>query len=360
MNYENHLLLAGGTIDITAHKVMENGYVEELIKATGGNWGGTSVDEEFMDFVKCLLGESVYNDIKKKTPNALFEACREFEMSKRAIKPKSDVKFSVRIPHVLGERYRKVNTKSTKIVTTREKQQISVTFTGDKLRMAAIDAESFFGKSITKITGHITRLLQHKEGTGISTIILVGGYADSPMLVDGIRLAFPKMCIIIPHEAIWSVLRGAVVFGHDPSLITRRRNKYNYGIQVFETFERSKHDEKYKYSKNGEERCGSLFSKLVEHEKIAIVGDYQQENRYQMESYNENGNFHLYSSLLNPKYIDEKGCNFIGCILPPGHGFLLNETINIQMHFGEPEIKFNAYQPKSGKSATYSLGVYEK
>lgn len=360
MNYENHLLLSGGTIDITAHKVMKNGYVEELIKATGGNWGGTSVDDEFMDFVKCLLGESVYNDIKKKTPNALFEACREFEMSKRAIKPNSDVKFSVRIPHVLGERYRKVNTKSTKVVTTRDKQQISVTFTGDKLRMAAIDAESFFGKSITNITGHITRLLQHKEGTGISTIILVGGYADSPMLVDGIRLAFPKMCIIIPHEAIWSVLRGAVVFGHDPSLITRRRNKYNYGIRVYETFEPSMHDEKYKYNENGEERCGSLFSKLAEHENIAIVGDYQQENRYLMESYSEDGNLPLYSSLSNPKYIDEKGCNFIGYILPSGHDFLLNETINVQMHFGEPEIIFKAYQPKSGKSATFGLGVYEK
>lgn len=30
--------LIGGTIDITAHQVMKDGYVRELIKATGGNW----------------------------------------------------------------------------------------------------------------------------------------------------------------------------------------------------------------------------------------------------------------------------------------------------------------------------------
>lgn len=54
-------------------------------------------------------------------------------------------------------------------------------------------------------------------------------------------------------------------------------------------------------------------------------------------------------------YVDEEGCFFIGYILTPGHGFLLNEDLFIKMCFGETEIEFNAHQPKSQKTATYYL-----
>lgn len=48
-----------------------------------------------------------------------------------------------------------------------------------------------------------------------------------------------------------------------------------------------------------------------------------------MELYSEDGNLFLYLSLLNLKYIDEKGCNFIGYIFFFGYDFLLNEIINV-------------------------------
>lgn len=43
-----HFFLKGGTIDITAHQLMENCNVKEIIGATGGDWGGTRVDKESM------------------------------------------------------------------------------------------------------------------------------------------------------------------------------------------------------------------------------------------------------------------------------------------------------------------------
>ena len=55
--------------------------------------------------------------------------------------------------------------------------------------------------------------------------------------------AFPEMRVIIPLEAAWSVLRGAVIFGHDPGLIKERRSKYTYGVRVFDTFDPTVHDE---------------------------------------------------------------------------------------------------------------------
>lgn len=357
----NIYCLIGGTIDITAHQVMEDGNVKELIKATGGNWGGTRVDEEYMDFIKCLIGETTTKEISKNASSVFFEACREFESAKRTIKPTSDIRFSVRIPTQIGEMYMKMHPgkdlKSIKSVSTKTKKTINISVIGDKLRMASNDAQYFYGNSIGKITDHLQELFRQKNGRDISTIIIVGGFGESPMLIEGIKSTFPKMRIIIPQEAAWSVLRGAVIFGHDPSLIRQRRSRYTYGIHIFEKFDPSKHDEKYKYEEKEEIRCGKLFSKLLEVDEIVTVGEYQNEKSYYIENRYKEGNIALYSSTTqNPKYIYDQGCSYIGCILPIGHNFLLNEDIFVKTRFGETEIEFNAYQPKSKQKAVYYLG----
>lgn len=40
----------GGTVDITVHEVQAKGYLKELFKASGGNWGGTYIDKA----VRCV------------------------------------------------------------------------------------------------------------------------------------------------------------------------------------------------------------------------------------------------------------------------------------------------------------------
>lgn len=122
------------------------------------------------------------------------------------------------------------------------------------MRMSSKDAKQLFVESITKIIEHLKNIFEQTNGRDISTIILVGGYAGSLVLTGVIKSAFPGMRLIIPCEAAHSVLHGAVIFGHDPSLIRQRRSKYTYGIEVFEIFDPSKHDENYKYEKNGEFR----------------------------------------------------------------------------------------------------------
>ena len=64
------------------------------------------------------------------------------------------------------------------------------------------------------------------------------------MLTQADKSAFPEMRVIIPLEAAWSVLREAVIFGHDPSLIKERSSKYAYGVRVFDTIDPTVHDEK--------------------------------------------------------------------------------------------------------------------
>ena len=355
------LLSLGGTIDITAHEVLNDGTVRELIKANGGDWGGTSVDREYLDFIKCLIGNSVTQSIQQNAPHVFFEVCRDFENAKRTIKPEADMKFNVRIPSQLGEAYANVfpgkDLRSKEIISTKRKKQVSISFLGDKLRLAPKDAEDFFAESVKEIILHLRNLLRQKSGKGISTLILVGGFAESPMLIQGIKSNFPNMRIIIPQEAAWSVLRGAVIFGHDPSLIKERRSKYTYGIGVFDQFDPTIHDEKYKYEEDGETRCDNLFSKLISIDDPVTVGEYRKTEIFSLNKIGRKGNLKLYTSVSSdPKYVDEKGCSSVGYILSAGHGFLQNENVEVMMRFGETEVEIKAHQPKSKKTAIYYLG----
>ena len=334
--------------------------MRELIKANGGDWGGTSVDREYLDFIKCLIGDSVTQDLEQNAPHVFFDVCKEFEHAKRSITPECDIIFNVRIPIQLGEMYKKMHPKedlrSKEVVVTKHKKRVKISFMVDKLRLTPEDAKDFFTESTDAITSHVKTLLQRSK-MDITTIILVGGFAESQMLTQAVKSEFPEMRLIIPHEAASSVLRGAVIFGHDPSLIKERRSKYTYGIEVFDTFDSSTHDEKYKYKEDGALQCGDLFNKIIEIDEPVTVGEYQNEKSFIIHTIGKDGNLHLYSSLKqNPKYVDEKECCFIGSILSPGHDFLSNETINVMMRFGETEIEIKAYQPKSDKTMRYYLG----
>ena len=104
-------------------------------------------------------------------------------------------------------------------------------------------------------------------------------------------------------------------------------------------------------------RCSKVFSELVKIDEQITVGEYQQKKKYMIEEHFEDGNIELYTSTSeNPKYVNEKGCTFVGNILTPGHNFSINEDIELMMCFGETEIKINAHQPKSGKTMVYYLG----
>ena len=57
----NSYFYLGGTIDITVHEVCFGGKLKELYKATGGAWGGTMVDNAFLDFIAKLIGTIITN-----------------------------------------------------------------------------------------------------------------------------------------------------------------------------------------------------------------------------------------------------------------------------------------------------------
>ncbi|OWF45305.1 Heat shock 70 kDa protein 12A [Mizuhopecten yessoensis] len=65
--------LGGGTIDITAHEVLNDGHLKEINEPTGGYWGGLRVNESFVRFLQRICGQDVLHEMEKMYPRKFIE-----------------------------------------------------------------------------------------------------------------------------------------------------------------------------------------------------------------------------------------------------------------------------------------------
>jgi hypothetical protein len=62
--------------------------------------------------------------------------------------------------------------------------------------------------------------------------LLVGGYGGYKEIQWIIKDAYPKQRLVCPPESDLVVVKGAVIFGHIPDVISSRISKMWYGIQI--------------------------------------------------------------------------------------------------------------------------------
>ncbi|KAH3822080.1 hypothetical protein DPMN_123850 [Dreissena polymorpha] len=63
----------------------------------------------------------------------------------------------------------------------------------------------------------------------VETILMVGGYSESPILQEAIKKKFPNIKIIVPPDAGLAVIKGAVIVGHCPIVNKESLSTYTYG-----------------------------------------------------------------------------------------------------------------------------------
>ncbi|KAL3857059.1 hypothetical protein ACJMK2_011755 [Sinanodonta woodiana] len=92
--------MGGGTVDITAVKVLENGHLEQIMMANGGPWGGQSVNDSFSQLVRdVLITKDGHSSFESCTRADLFEMELKFERQKVAIRgKKKHVKSWIKLP----------------------------------------------------------------------------------------------------------------------------------------------------------------------------------------------------------------------------------------------------------------------
>ncbi|XP_063413669.1 heat shock 70 kDa protein 12A-like [Mytilus trossulus] len=210
--------LGGGTIDITVSEVLPTGQLKEIYNATGGPWGGNYINGQIIKTLKEVIGWEIIRTFKLEEFYEYLELLRNVEQRKRGAKHDSELSLAIS----------KDLSKKIKIPNSHKQ---SVRLSGRSIHLSALLMQKIFSSSVNTMTKHVEGLLQKKETRGVSSILLVGGYAASDFVQRAFREKFEqKYKIIFPLTPDMIVLKGAVILGHLGEAIVDRMTKYHYGL----------------------------------------------------------------------------------------------------------------------------------
>ncbi|WAQ98304.1 LOW QUALITY PROTEIN: HS12B-like protein, partial [Mya arenaria] len=330
----------GGTVDVIVHEIVGDKKLKELTSASGGPWGGTMVDNEFDAFMETIFGKDFYYRFKNECVGDYTDLHRELELKKRNVNSNNDDKETFSLPFALLELMDK---KMATLVDQRlQIYNGDVSLRSGKLRIASKIMRGWFKESCLKTTQHLKSILQQKVCAGTNTILLVGGYAESPMLQSEIKDAFRDKTVIIPDEAGLAVLKGAVLFGNDPLVYQELQDApMAFVCSAILT-------QGYK-----ELKCKDIFEKHVQRGDELTVGQAQLHQRYsKLEADQISFVLDIYTSTnADPRFVDDKDCTYLGCLeieVPPEDS--KENGIKVNMTFGETELEVEAKDEKYGKT----------
>lgn len=324
-----------------------DGKLKLVHKASGGPWGGNRVNEEFHNFIREVIGKNIFESFVKENITDYLFLNGQFETKKRRIDQKSNDVIFMQLPVTLSETYLEMsgNPLSKSIKNTMYSKDIDVE--KGKIVITAAKFRSFFSNTIKGIIGHVKMVLDKPECKDIKYILVVGGFSESPLVVEEIRSHFPLKTVINPIDSGLSVLKGAVHYGFENGVIVARACPLTYGISLYDTFDKTLHD----FSKTvvvGKERFVlGWFEKVFTINEVIGVGTKRSIKVY--ESYKGkpdnirqmNKEIEIFSSSdQNPKYVTDKCCSRHGRIVvrPPNGGWPDEVKGRIEFEFGGTEL----------------------
>ena len=208
------------------------------------------------------------------------------------------------------------------------------------------------------VQAHV-QLLLNELSFNISFIIMIGGFSNSPVLLEEIKSVVGDTSIFAPEEAELAVVKGAVLFGWTPSAITTRRSKYSYGIENTPKFKVGIHLPPKKITDDdGIDRCKNIFDTLVAEMQEVEIGKVVRQTRNPIRYNQKKIRLKVYySAHKGVRYTDERGCMYLGDILVPMPDVTGDKSrkVDVLVTFGETELHVDAQDRTSGKKMNASF-----
>ncbi|XP_060577874.1 heat shock 70 kDa protein 12B-like, partial [Ruditapes philippinarum] len=254
--------LGGGTADITVHEKRPNNTLLEIHEPIGGPWGGTEVDKNFINLFELIFGASEWEEYKRNELEDLLYMYRDFEAKKRNVQLTSSKQMILKVPSSLKEYYERKGRRS--IAEIEHLFDRNIIWQKDKLRIDASLIRKCFEGPVHEIIYNLENLLSKQGMRNISKMILVGGFSESLYVQESFKAKFPDKQVIVPADCGLAVLKGAVLFGQNQSVVTARISRYTYGLKIAVPFDLAKHPEEKIYESDRGTLCMDSFWKAVE------------------------------------------------------------------------------------------------
>ncbi|VDI74871.1 Hypothetical predicted protein [Mytilus galloprovincialis] len=341
----------GGTADITVHQQELNGTLSEVIPTSGGAWGGINVDNAFIIFLENVFSAEVLKELKSEEIEDYNDLILEFEVKKRSIRSDTTSDIVINLPVGLID----LTKKHYGGIDAAIKPSGYVDFVSlsglQKLHVNPQTFRDLFKPTIDELLKHIKKtILRNEKCSRLQNIIMVGGFSECELVQKAMKDIFLGKKIVISDTPGLAVLKGAVLYGHQPKQISRRILKKTYGIQSWPEWDPDMHPETKRVRMNGTCRCKDVYFKFATKGEQVESG-YSVGQIFQALKPDERTlECTVYiSDDTNPRYITDPSCQRLGNLIVPLPPLNKGQSLDIEetMIFGGTELLFRAKNVKT-------------
>ncbi|KAK9508986.1 hypothetical protein O3M35_006410 [Rhynocoris fuscipes] len=346
----------GGTVDITVHNVSaQTGTLRELHKATGGPCGSIGIDEEFNKLLCAVFGASFMKRFQLERPAAYNELLLSFESRKRSATTFRTTSLNIFPPFAFIDYFRKVSgTEVEQAVKDYGHPELTWSNEGI-LKIHPSLMLLLFQPTLDKITEHIEAVLSSRRlDDAISYLFLVGGFSESQILQEAIKDHFSnRVHIIIPQAVSLSVLKGGVLYGLNPSVVTSRRVTHTYGLGVVKPFLNGIHPIDKLVIRGGQRWCVDVLERLIESGQAVSLGQVVSKKYTPASIQQSEIVLPVYATVSkNAQFITDPNvhkCGQLRLKLPQQKDIKLREIV-VSLVFGGTEVSAFAVDSATGES----------
>ncbi|ELT93846.1 hypothetical protein CAPTEDRAFT_208519 [Capitella teleta] len=202
--------------------------------------------------------------------------------------------------------------------------------------------QDLFRNPVQEIVNHMRKLMRLPQLKNVSTILMVGGFSESPILQAAVKEAFGKRVkVLIPDDASLCVLHGAVAFGHNPNIVTSRVARMTYGQKVCKTYDPKRHgaDKRRVQVWESIERQTNIMRIYVKRGEVIKVGQVKEFTSFPVRVNQTQIPTNVYcTEKSDVEYVDEEGVEHIGSWMTPLEGKGLDRKTETRVFFGETEL----------------------
>ncbi|KAG7999830.1 Heat shock 70 kDa protein 12A [Nibea albiflora] len=351
----------GGTVDLTVHQIrLPEGHLKELYKASGGPYGSLGIDYEFEKLLCKIFGQDFIDQFKIKRPAAWVDLMIAFESRKRAAAPDRTNPLNINLPFSFIDYYKKFRGHSVEHALRKSNVDFVKWSSQGMLRMSPDAMNSLFKPTIDHIIQHLTELFEKPEVSDIKFLFLVGGFAESPLLQQAVQnMLQGRSRIIIPHDVGLTILKGAVLFGLDPSVIKVRRSPLTYGVGVLNRFVEGKHPPEKLLVKDGTRWCTDVFDTFIAADQSVALGEMVKRSYTPAKPSQQVIVIHVYCTEKETAgFISEPGvrkCGTLRLDVSGTESTAPRREIQTLMQFGDTEIRAMAVDVSTGRTVKASI-----
>ena len=369
----------GGTVDICMHEKVK-GYsqrntIREIAMPSGGKWGGIYVDYQFASFIENVFSADCINRIKQDSLHAWNDIIDAFQAAKRDFQTEGailkngmitntpkEAEVCIDAPINFVNTIEKIYKKDMQEIL--KKHQSEIKFEFGMFEISARKMKSFFQPVISSLLRHIDKIMAENRAKccQLQAIHLVGGFSESQLLQNSIKAEFePKLEVIVSGSAKIDIVRGAVLFGISPSIISERISSTTYGLGVTVNFDPQKHDTKYKFkNEEGIDKCKNIFWLMVQKNTPITSSNHTfSQNLTPLNKHDTTCNVNVYTA-ENPNaiYTVDRGVKLVGHITHPWpnpeNGY--DRKVTVTLNFSGTEILATV---KDTESDVYSFATVD-